>query len=141
MSVEFKGELFEPRDKTNRMRTLYLAKIARDASKVKEGGEGNVLMQNMAALYDLVEHVLRPEDFERFMEVADREGTDDVELYEFTGKMIAAVAERPTTRPVDSSPGPSTAPESSVSRLEELASAKFAGRPDMYLAATAAATA
>jgi hypothetical protein len=107
-AVEFHGETFEPREKTNRMRTLYLAK-------------------------------LRPEDFERFMELADKTGSDDAELYEFTGKMIAAVAERPTTQPIDSSDGPSTAPESSVSRLEEVASERFAGRPDMYLAATATA--
>jgi hypothetical protein len=138
-AVEFHGEFFEPREKTNRMRTLYLAKIARDGGRLKEDdpAAGSYLMNNMAALYDLVEHVLRPEDFERFMELADRVGTDDVELYEFTGKMIAAVAERPTTRPVDSSPGLSTVPESSVSRLEELASERFVGRPDMYLAATA----
>jgi hypothetical protein len=133
--------MFEPRDRTNRMRSLYLAKIVRDGAKVKDGdpNAGQLVMNNMAALYDLVEHVLRPEDFERFMEVADREGATDSDLYEFTGRMIGAVADRPTVRPVDSSDGPSTEPVSSVSRLEELASVKFAGRPDMYLAATATA--
>jgi hypothetical protein len=138
-AVEFGGEEFLPREKTNRMRSLYLAKLARDGSSLKEGDEavGEAVMSNMAALYDLVEHVLRPEDFDRFMAAADRAGADDTELYTFTAKMIAAAAERPTVLPADSSAGPSPMPVNSVSRLEELASERFAGRPDLYLAATA----
>ena len=136
-AVVFAGESFEPRDKTNRMRSLYLAKLARDGAALENDDEAasTAIMSNMAALYELVEHVLRPEDFDRFMAAADREGADDSDLYTFTAKMIAAAAERPTVRPAVSSAGPSTVPESSGSRLEKLASEKFAGRPDMYLAA------
>lgn len=137
MSVEFKGATFEPRERVNRMRSLHLAKLARDGGKADPEKAGEAVMNNMAALYDLVEHVLRPEDFDRFMALCDEHGVDDAALYEFTGKMIGAAAERPTERPSASSDGPSTTPESSGSRLEKLASEKFAGRPDMYLAATA----
>lgn len=137
MSVEFKGEEFEPRERVNRMRSLHLAKLARDGAKAAAEDAGAAVMQNMAALYDLVEHVLRPEDFERFMELCDREGVDDGDLYTFTGKMIGAAAERPTERSSDSSDGPSTTPESSGTRLEKLAMERFPGRPDMQMAATA----
>ena len=138
MSVEFKGEEFEPRDRVNRMRSLALAKLARDGAKVDEKDAGQAVMANMAALYELVEHVLRPEDFERFMDLCDREGAEDSDLYEFTGKMIGAAAGRPTERPSDSSGGPSTTPVSSESRAEALVTERFPGRPDLQMAALAA---
>jgi hypothetical protein len=136
-AVEFKGQEFEPREHVNRMRSLHLAKLARDGAKVDDDKAGEAVMQNMAALYELVEHVLRPEDFGRFMDLCDSEGVDDGELYTFTGKMIGVAAERPTERSSDSSDGPSTTPESSGSRLVELATERFPGRPDMQMAATA----
>jgi hypothetical protein len=131
-SVAFKGEEFAPREKVNQMRVMRLAALARAEAD-------GAVMDQWAALYETVEHLLRADDFARFMDACDREGVDIGELYEFVGKMLGALSDRPTVRPVDSSPGPSTAPESSESRLEELASIKFAGRPDMYLAATATA--
>lgn len=137
MSVEFKGEEFQPRERVNRMRSLALAKLARDSAKVDAEKAGEAIMNNMAALYDLVEHVLRPEDFDRFMALCDEHGVDDADLYEFTGKMIGAAGERPTARLSDSSDGPSTSPETSGSRLVELATERFPGRPDLQMAATA----
>ena len=131
-TVEFKGEQFAPRDKVNQMRVMRLAALARAEA------DGTV-MDQWAALYETVEHLLRTEDFDRFMGACDREGVEIGELYTFVGQMLGALAGRPTVRPVDSSPGPSIEPESSASRLEELASVKFVGRPDMYLAATATA--
>ena len=139
--VEFCGEEFQPRERVNRMRSLHLAKLARDGARVEADKAGEAVMNNMAALYDLVEHVLRPEDFDRFMALCDEHGVDDAGLYEFTGKMIGAAAERPTERPSASSDGPSTAPESSGSRLVELATERFPGRPDLQMAATANARA
>jgi hypothetical protein len=136
-AVDFKGEKFEPREHVNSMRSLHLAKLARDGAKANEYKAGEAVMQNMAALYDLVEHVLQAEDFGRFMDLCDREGVDNGELYTFTGQMIAAVSERPTERSSDSSDGPGTTPESSGSRLVELATERFPGRPDMQMAATA----
>ena len=131
-AVEFKGAQFAPRDKVNQMRVMRLAALAR--------AEANgTVMDQWAALYETVEHLLRAEDFDAFMAACDREGVDISELYEFVGKMLGALADRPTMRPADSSPGQSTAPESSATRLEELASVKFVGRPDLYLAATATA--
>lgn len=145
MSVEFKGEEFAPKGAVNRMRTLYLAKVARDNQKRLTDAEkrgdtdaaGEAMMHINAALYDLVQSVLRPDDFERFMAACDEQGVDDAELYAFAGQMMGAAAERPTERSSDSSAGPSTTPVSSESRAEALVTERFVGRPDMQMAALA----
>lgn len=145
MSVEFKGAEFEPRGNTNRMRSLYLAKLARDGQKRIEKAErdndtsllGSLIMDQQAALYEHVQHVLRPEDFDRFMELCDEHGVNDSELYTFTAQMMGLAAERPTGQPTVSSDGPSSTPESSGSRLEQLATVRHPGRPDLVWAATA----
>jgi hypothetical protein len=127
-AVEFKGEEFTPRANTNQMRVLQLAKAATQQ-------EGGAVVNVWAAQYDVLEGLLAAEDFERFMSVCDREGATDGELYEFIAKMIGAAAQRPTVQPSDSSPGPSPIPATSDGRLEELATERFPGRPDLVLAA------
>lgn len=143
--VEFKGEEFEPKGAVNRMRTLYLSKVARDNQKRLQAAErsqdneavGEAMMHINAALYDLIQSVLRPDDFDRFMATCDEQGVTDQELYAFAGEMMGAAAARPTEQPTDSSDGPSTTKESSASRLEVLATERFPGRPDLVMAATA----
>lgn len=129
-SVAFKGEEFAPREKVNQMRVMALAAMAQDEAS-------GAVMNQWAALYKTVEHLLRAEDFARFMAACDREGVDIGELYDFVGKMLGALAERPTVQPSDSSAGPSSTPVSSGSRLEELATERYPGRPDLVMAATA----
>jgi hypothetical protein len=129
-AVAFKGEEFAPREKVNHMRIMALASMAQDEA-------GGAVMNQWAALYKTVEHILRAEDFDRFMAACDREGVDIGELYEFVGKMLGALAERPTVQPSASSAGPSPAPENSATRLETLATERYPGRPDLVMAATA----
>ena len=54
----------------------------------------------------------------------------------FGAQMMAASTDLPTVQSTDSSAGLSSVPQSSGSRLEELASDQFPGRPDLWLAAT-----
>lgn len=128
-AVEFFGESFEVPEKINHRRVLRLAKYA-------SAGADSDNLAAMGALDDLLVQCVRPEDTARFDALCDREGTTSEDLMRFTGQVIGSIAERPTAQPAPSSDGPTPVQESSGSRLEELASARWSGRPDLLRAAT-----
>ena len=127
--IEFYGETFEVPEKINHRRVLRLAKFAL-------AGSDSDNLAAMGALDDLLTQCVLPADAERFDALCDREGPTSADLMEFTGKVIAELSERPTAQPAPSSAGPTPTPESSVSRLEVLASERWNGRPDLQRAAT-----
>ena len=128
-AIEFFGESFEAPEKINHRRLLRIAKFA-------GAGADSDNLSAMGALDDLITQCVRPEDVKRFDELCDRVGTNAQDLMTFTGKMIGAIAERPTGQPQLSSDGPSPVPASSGSRLEALVTERWPGRPDLQVAAT-----
>lgn len=125
-AVEFKGQSFQVPEKINERRLLRLAKFA-------SAGADSDNMAAMGALDDLLNQCVRPEDQKRFDDLCEEEGVSTIQLFEFTAKMIGALAERPTAQPSVSSPGPSSTPPSSESNSVDLAMEKFVGRPDLQM--------
>ena len=126
--IERWGESFRVAD-----RGVPLMALMRFAQIAKRGTDSND-MDGLAAIRDLLDAVIHSEDLPRFDRVADENEADGDDLMSVAMEGIKVIAERPTSRPSDSSDGSSTTSESSadgysspVTRLE----AK--GRPDLAL--------
>jgi hypothetical protein len=128
LTVEFSGESFAIADKIGLMPLMRFAKTA------KAGADSEDL-EGLVAMYDLLEQVIDPADWDRFVNVASRDRVDGETLMSVVGKAIKAMTGRPTQRSSDSSDGPTSIPGNSagdsssqvVARLEEQ------GRPDLAL--------
>lgn len=126
-TVEFLGEQFAVAERIGLMPLMRFAKHAKS-------GVDSESMAGLAAMYDLLEQCIAPSDWQRFEDHADRERADGEQLLGVVTAVIEALSARPSTRPSDSSAGPSTtAPNSTddsssvVQRLEDK------GRPDLAL--------
>lgn len=132
MSVPFLGEEFDVPAKINTRRLLRMAKFA-------SSGADSDSLAAMGALDDLITQCVRPEDAERFDKLCDEHGASAEQLFQFTAAVIGAIGEVGPTQQAVSSDGPTPDPESSASRLEELALERWSGRPDLMIAATRSA--
>jgi hypothetical protein len=131
--VEFKGETFRASDGIGLMSLMRFAHVA-------QGGTDANDMEGLAAMYDLLEQAIAADDWDRFQRHAMKVKAQGDDLMAVVQKVIQALAARPTSRPSDSSGGPTvTEPKSEagsssqvVQRLEDR------GRPDLALMVTMA---
>lgn len=99
--------------------------------------------EQLDAVYRLCRAALHPdEDFDRFLDVAERDDVDQEELSLFVRKVMTGDIDRPTSRPSDSSDGPRSTEQKSESAPEPLEDSvharvirmhEKAGRPDKAL--------
>ena len=127
-AVEFLGESYEA--------VAPSAVAVMDFAEVAAGGVDANQMAAVVAMKTLLRDCFEPAEFDRFWKAAKAARVDGETLMATIATLISGEAERPTERPSASSAGPLSIPESSVSRLEELATDKWSGRPDLVLAAT-----
>ncbi len=132
--AEFFGERFAVPQRINQRLIIRFGRLAAEgadtaATNPAKANEAAILLDRM------VEQMVRPEDKDRFEDVCDRERPTDEELMAFIADVMAAVSRRPTSRPSDSSAGPTSTPQNSaddsssrvITRLEQQ------GRPDLAL--------
>lgn len=96
-----------------------LMPMMRYARAVKVGmrpGESDGMneIEILDATLSLLEQCVHPDDWDRFVEVTSKEGVDQEGYMEFSGKVMAALSDRPTGRSSDSSDGPQTTEPSST---------------------------
>lgn len=97
-TVEFLGDTFAVTDRIGAMPLMRFAKIA-------QGGVDSNEMAGLAALYDLLEQCIAPDDWQRFQAHADRKRAQGDELLEVVKQVFSIVSERPTGQPSGSSDG------------------------------------
>ena len=137
-TIEFKGEKFGAEFPVPPMALMEFAHIA-------AGDVDSSDLQGFAAMYDLLESVIKPEDWGRFRRHAKKSRATDRDLQELVIKVVTGQTDRPTQRPSDSSDGPVSTEQKSESAPEPLPSAEEplharvirmhekAGRPDKAL--------
>lgn len=118
---------FRMAEKIGRMPAVRFAKIASLGTDSSE-------LAGMAAMYDLLKACVHPDDWHRFEEHADSTAASDDELWGAIRAVLREQANRPTSRPSDSSDGPSDTEPSSTSTPAGRAIARLDGRPDLQLA-------
>jgi hypothetical protein len=127
-TISFAGEEFAVAERIGLMPLMRFAHIA-------ESGVDSEDMAGLAAMYDLLEQCVAEEDWSRFQRAATKSRADGEALMAVVKDAIEAISARPTSRPSDSSAGPTTTRPSSagdsssrvIARLEEN------GRPDLAL--------
>ncbi len=131
--VEFLGERFRTAERIGLMPMMRFAKVA------KAGVDSNDL-DGLAAMYDLLEQCIADDEWGRFQAHADRKRADGDELMKVVAEVFEVLSARPTSRPSDSSAGPSTtAPNSTdASSSRVIAELEANGRPDLALIVTQA---
>jgi hypothetical protein len=122
--LTFCGEQFRPVEQFGQMALLEFAKQAQNDVDSND-------MAGLAAMYDLLEASIHPDDWARFKKVAKQKAASGAALLDVVGQVISREADRPTSRPSDSSDGPSTTEPSSSSTPADRAIAREAGRPDV----------
>lgn len=135
-AVEFGGELFIVADKIGLMPLMRFAKVAK-------AGVDSADLDGLAAMYDLLEQCIAPEEWARFEAHADKIRADGEELMRVVGKVFEILTDRPTVRPSDSSDGPTTTGPRFTSTSVERVSSRLedSGRPDLALFVNRAAEA
>lgn len=135
-TVEFAGESFLIADRIGLMPLMRFAKVAK-------AGTDSTDLAGLAAMYDLLEQCIAPEDWQRFQDRADAARSDSDELLEVVSTVIETLSARPTSRPSDSSAGPQTTAEKSTPASSSAVKDRLeaAGRPDLALMVTMAQTA
>lgn len=128
VTVEFLGEEFRIADRVGLLPMMRFAKLAKS-------GEDSMSMTGLAAMYDLLEQSIHPDEWPRFEAHADEQHASGDELMKVVGKVIALSSGRPTTRPSDSSDGsPSTSESSADDSVQQvIADLEAKGRPDLAL--------
>lgn len=131
--VQFKGEEFRATFPVPPMALMEFAHVAQDGT---ESGE----LEGLAAMYDLLESVIDPEDWLRFRKHAKKSRATDADLMLLTRRIIRGEVDRPTERPSDSSDGPSRTEPNSEGDSSSLEPAlrvvkreEASGRPDRAL--------
>ncbi|MFD1547018.1 hypothetical protein [Nonomuraea guangzhouensis] len=102
-SFELDGVEFEAEGTIS---TMDLAEFARLATTGVDSGSA----KGIAILADVYLSLLGEKTYERFREHCRKHGTDGGVLVEILGGMISEAADRPTSRPSDSSDGPPNDP-------------------------------
>ena len=123
--VDFAGDKFRMAERIGLMPLMRFAKIAK-------AGVDSTDLDGLAALYDLLEQCIAEDEWQRFQNAADKARADGDQLMQVVKDVFEALSGRPTSRPSDSSGGPTTTPPNSeddlslrvVKRLED------EGRPD-----------
>jgi hypothetical protein len=92
-------------------------------------------LRGMAALLDLLEVCIGPDNWERFTTLTREKHVGSDALFEVVRDVYAAHAERPTSRPSASSDGPPPTPVRSAddSSLRVIGRLEGQGRPDLAL--------
>lgn len=121
--ITFFGEQFQLPERTGGLARMRFADLAQQ-DEITD-------MEELAAIYSLLESVIAEADWARFQRHAMKVRATTDELIELVGQIMVAVAARPTQRSSDSSDGPSTAAPSSTSTPAERAIARLSGRPDL----------
>lgn len=126
--LKFRGESFGVAPVVGLMPLLRFAHLA------KQGIEADD-MEGLVAIYDLLKSVIADDEWERFQTFAtDIRATGD-DLMEAVADAIQLISSRPSSRPSDSSDGPSTtspsSPEDSGSRV--IRRLEREGRPSIAL--------
>jgi hypothetical protein len=104
--VRLKGEEFRAAWPVPAMALAEFAHVAQDGANSDD-------MTGLAAMYDLFESVIEPEDWDRFKRHAKKSRATDKDLMLLVRKVITGQTDRPTVRPSVSSDGPEvTAPSS-----------------------------
>lgn len=124
--VEFCGERFTIADKIGLMPLMRFAKVGK-------AGVDSDSLEGLVAMYDLLEQCLSPAEWQRFQDTADKHRADADELLAVVTKVFEVLSERPTSRPSDSSDGPSTDGANSTAEVSS-ALAQLRGRPDLAVA-------
>lgn len=107
--------------------------LMRFAQIAKRGADSDD-MDGLAALRDLLDAVLNPEDLPRFDRVADEHDAGGDDLMAVATECIKVISERPTSRPSDSSDGPQTTSGSSAAGSSSPVTVlERKGRPDLAL--------
>lgn len=129
-TVDFHDEQYRITDKVGAMPLMRFSKLAQS---------GDVSEQDaLIAMYDLIEACFDPIDWERFQQAAMKHRADSDELMAVVSQVFLVLADRPTSRPSDSSDGPLTTAPSSTSTHVDRAIARLDGRPDLQLMVTKA---
>ena len=136
--VRFMGEEFAASFPVPPMALMEFASIA-------QGDVDSSDIQGLAAMFDLLESVIEPEDWARFRRHAKKSRASDKDLMTLVRKVITGQTDRPTSRPSDSSDGPvstelNSEPDSSSPVAEQAeewlrvkARLEAEGRPDKAL--------
>ena len=98
--IEFGGETFAGSE-----HGIPLASLMRFAHVAKGGADANDL-DGLDALYRLLSKCIAPEDWERFLDTAERVNAKGDDLMAVVREVISGASKRPTGRPSDSSDGP-----------------------------------
>lgn len=114
-TITFLGRDYAVADKLGLM---PLIKFAYVANKGTEGSD----MEGMAAMYTLLRSVIEDEQWPAFEEHATEARATDDDLMEAVQQAIGVMTARPTSRPSDSSDGPSSTETSSSDASLSLAS-------------------
>jgi hypothetical protein len=130
-TVEFCGVQFRIAEKVAALPLMRFAKVAKAGVDATE-------LDGMAAMYDLLEQVIHPDDWAKFERHADHERADGEQLLEVVQAVFVLLADRPTGRSSDSSDGPRTIEPSSTADSSSPGSSVIArlngsGRPDLAL--------
>lgn len=105
--VRFKGEEFGASFPVPPMALMEFASIA-------QGDVDSSDLAGLAAMFDLLESVIEPDDWDRFRKHAKKSRASDKDLMTLVRKVITGQTDRPTVRPSDSSDGPGKTESSSV---------------------------
>lgn len=119
-TVEFCGVEWRIGERVGLMPMLRYARVSKRAMQRQRNksddteAAGLDLMEQYDATLSLLEQCVHPDDWDRFEEVTTEHGVDHEGYMEFAGRVMAALADRPTGRSSDSSDGPQTIEPSST---------------------------
>jgi hypothetical protein len=126
-AVEWKGETFAIAEEVGVMSRIWFGKLASEGTDSDE-------LEGLAAMSDMLEDSLADGEYPRFRAHARKVKASTAEILNLCRDTMAALAQRPTLRPSDSSDGPVAASETSsddpvarvIARIPET-------RPDLRL--------
>lgn len=135
-SIPFAGLQIRVADKVGAIPFMRFAKVA------KQGVDADD-MEGLAAMYDLLEQVVHPDDWAKFEAHAQAKRVQSDELLDVIKDAFDVFADRPTTRPSDSSVGPrtieprsmgdSSSPGTDPAFERQIGRFEAKGRPDLAL--------
>lgn len=130
-TVEFCGVQFRIAEKVAALPLMRFAKVAKAGVDASE-------LEGLAAMYDLLEQVIHPDDWAKFEKHADQQRADGEQLLEVVQAVFVLLADRPTGRSSDSSDGPriiepSSTADSSSPGSNVISRLNGQGRPDLAL--------
>lgn len=127
-TVTLRGEQFTVASEVGSLALMRFAKLA-------QSGVDALDLAGLAALYDLLEQCIDPDDWSAFCDHANRHRVTGDDLLVVVQEVFALLAARPTLRPSVSSDGPRIIePTSTVdSSSPVIARLNDQGRPDLAL--------